>query len=138
MENPERYFLPYNKKLIPLARELRKNMTAAEKKFWYCLSRNKQFEQHKFERQKPIGNFIVDFYCAKLKLVIELDGNSHDNTSEKDVERTHQLESLDLRVIRFTNEDVLKNINGVYLQLITLFGDSCPPYKGGIKGGLEL
>ena len=78
----------------------------------------KQFANFKFLRQKPIDNYIVDFYCSELRLVIEIDGNSHAETIEYDAVRTGVLESLGLHVVRFNNDDVLGNIAGVYDELV--------------------
>lgn len=106
------FHLPYNKHLVARAKELRRNMTRAEKKLWYeCL---RTFPLRVL-RQKPIDNFIVDFYCAKLKLVIEVDGESHftDAAKIKDEERTRILQGYGLKVIRFTNNDVLESCEAV-------------------------
>ena len=91
-------------------------MTPAEKKLWYQFLRNFRFP---VLRQKPLDHFIADFYCAKLKLVIEVDGDSHytDNGLLYDKERTEILEKYGLKVLRFTNNDVMKNFQGV-IQLI--------------------
>ncbi|MEM8777593.1 MAG: endonuclease domain-containing protein [Cyanobacteria bacterium P01_G01_bin.49] len=102
------FYLPYNPKLVERAKRLRKNMTNAEKKLWYdCL---KHF-QCRIYRQRPIDNFIVDFYCPRVKLVIEVDGESHytDSAQKYDQERTQILEGYGLKVIRFTNQEVLNN-----------------------------
>jgi very-short-patch-repair endonuclease len=100
------FHLPYNLQLVERAKELRKNMTPAEKKLW-----NNYLKTFKFRvlRQRPINNFIVDFYCANLKLVIEVDGDSHFTPEGKDydAERTAILEGYGLKVMRFTNENVL-------------------------------
>jgi very-short-patch-repair endonuclease/DNA modification methylase len=109
--------LPYNKNLTERARELRKNMTPAEKNIWYKVLANKQFEDLRWLRQRPIDNFIVDFYCAELKLAVEIDGDSHTEQVEYDATRTTVLEGHGLTVIRFTNDDVLHNIDGVYSTL---------------------
>jgi len=77
----------------------------------------RQFAQYKFLRQKPIGGYIVDFYCSELRLVIEIDGDSHAETIEYDLERTRFLNALGLHVIRYTNDDILRNIEGVYDDL---------------------
>ncbi len=84
--------LPYNPDLIGRAKEMRKNMTREEKKLWYEFFRN--FE-HCFRRQHPIDNYIVDFYCADLKLVVEIDGGQHYTEGGKmyDVERNAVIES---------------------------------------------
>ena len=110
-------FLHYNKNLTVLARANRKNPTAAEKKMWNEILRMQQFAHYKFLRQKPIANFIVDFYCSELRLAIEIDGDSHGETAEYDVVRTNTLNACGLTVVRYTNEDVLKNIAGVYDDL---------------------
>ena len=110
-------YLPYNKNLTVLARENRSNPTVAENRIWQKVLRKRQFAEYKFLRQKPVGDYIVDFYCARLQLVIEIDGDSHAETTEHDAERTKFLGSLGLHVIRFSNDDVLRNIEGVYEEL---------------------
>ena len=102
----------YNRDNIPLAKTLRKNMTPWERKLWYEYLRNYPL---RFQRQKAIGNYIADFYCAKAKLVIELDGGGHytPEQSEKDVLRTKELESMDLTVLRICNLDIDRNFRGV-------------------------
>jgi very-short-patch-repair endonuclease len=113
------YFLPYNPQLVARAREMRKNPTIAERKLWGYL---RNFPV-KFWRQKPINNFIVDFYCPKLKLVIEVDGDSHftDSGLIYDEERTRILEGYGLRVIRFTNDEVVHNFEGVCEQIMVFY-----------------
>jgi len=113
------YFLPYNPQLVARAREMRKNPTIAERKLWGYL---RNFPV-KFWRQKPINNFIVDFYCPKLKLVIEVDGDSHftDSGLIYDEERTRILEGYGLRVIRFTNDEVVHNFEGVCEQIMGFY-----------------
>lgn len=105
-------YLPYNKKLVSRAKELRKNMTVAEQKIWKNYLKNFPYRVY---RQRPIENFIVDFYCPKLKLVIEIDGETHytENAQEYDRERTRVLQGYGLKVIRFKNDDVLNNLIGV-------------------------
>ena len=104
--------LPRNKKLVGIARTLRKEMTKEERHLWYDFLR-----QHplKFYRQKPIGNYIVDFYCLSARLVVELDGGQHYEPSgqKKDGERTQGLEAMGLHVLRFSNLDVMQNFEGV-------------------------
>ena len=106
--------LPYNVNLKQLSRQLRKNMTDAEKHLWAKI-RMKQLKGYQFYRQKPIGDYIVDFFCPKEKLVVEIDGSQHlsDETVEYDRIRDEYLSSLGLRVLRFTNTDVLKHVEGV-------------------------
>ncbi|MDX9710182.1 MAG: endonuclease domain-containing protein, partial [Trichloromonas sp.] len=111
-------FLPYDKKLTELARQNRSNPTKAELTIWREILRKRQFARFKFLRQKPIGGYIVDFYCAELRLVVEIDGESHAETIEYDAERTKFLNSLGLQVIRYTNDEVLRNLAGVYDDLM--------------------
>ena len=110
--------IEYNKNNIPLAKTLRKNMTPWERKLWYEFLRNYTI---RFHRQKAIGNYIADFYCAKAKLVIELDGGGHYNDKQtlKDGIRTKELESLNLKVLRICNLDIDRNFYGVceYIDL---------------------
>jgi len=106
--------LPYNGKLKQLSRELRKNMTDAERHLWTKI-RMKQLKGYQFYRQKPIGDYIVDFFCPRAKLVIEIDGSQHFSGDMPQYDRTRDeyLSSLGLRVLRFTNTDVLTRIEGV-------------------------
>ena len=98
----------YNKDNIKLAKTLRKNLTPWERKLWYDFLRTYPV---RFQRQKAIGNYIVDFYCAKARLVIELDGGGHyeEKQIEKDKIRTQELEKMNLKVLRFCNIDIDKN-----------------------------
>jgi very-short-patch-repair endonuclease len=106
--------LPYDKKLKQPAMELRNNMTDAERHLWTRIRMN-QLKGRRFYRQKPIGDYIVDFFCPGAKLVIEVDGGQHysDETAEYDRIRDEYLRSLGLRVLRFANTDVLTCIEGV-------------------------
>ncbi len=105
---------PYKKTLKPFSQTLRKNQTEAEQILWSRL-RRKQILDVQFYRQKPLLNYIVDFYCAAANLVIELDGSQHfePQAQEYDNERTKQLETLDLRVIRFTNAQIFNELENV-------------------------
>lgn len=107
-----RYHLPYDPKLKLRARELRKNLTDAEKKLWFGYLRSFPYS---VLRQKPIDNYIVDFYIPKLKIVIEIDVDSHftEEGEIHDERRTEILKSHGLEVIRFNNFDVLSNFEGV-------------------------
>jgi len=118
-------FIPYDKNLVSKARELRKSETEAEKKFWSEILKNKNLINFKFTRQKPIGNFIMDFYCAKLKLAIEIDGKIHKFQKIRDKERDNLLKrKFGVRIIRYKNEDVLNNTELVLDDLIQKFGIS--------------
>ncbi len=102
----------YNKKNISLAKTLRKNMTPWERKLWYEFLRNYPI---RFQRQKAIGNYIADFYCAKARLIVELDGSGHytEKQEEKDEARTRELELMNLKVVRICNLDIDRNFSGV-------------------------
>ena len=106
----------YNKNNIPLAKTLRKDMTPWERKLWYDFLRNYPV---RFQRQKAVGDYILDFYCAKARLVIELDGSGHytPEQAEKDLIRTKELEAMNLKVIRFSNRDIDCNFNGVCIYI---------------------
>jgi len=95
------------------AGELRRELTPAERKLWAYLRGNK-LNGVNFRRQHAIGNYIVDFVSIKKKLVIELDGSQHLEQAEYDIQRTRYLESSGYKVIRFWNNDVLNNVNGVF------------------------
>jgi len=111
-------FVPYDKNLTTFARENRKHPTVAESKLWYQLLRMRNLSVYKFTRQKPIANFIVDFYCAELRLAIEIDGDSHAESVVYDAERTKALNSLGITVVRYANDDILNNLQGVYVDLM--------------------
>ena len=102
----------YNKANIPLAKELRKHMTPWERKLWYDFLRDYPL---RFQRQKAIGEYIVDFYCAKARLVVELDGGGHYTAEqkEKDKVRTRELETMNLKVVRICNLDIDRNFRSV-------------------------
>ena len=109
--------LPYNGNLKQLSRELRENMT--ERHLWGRI-RMKQLKGYQFYRQKPIGDYIVDFFSPRAKLVIEIDGSQHtfDEKTEYDRVRDEFINSLGLRVLRFTNTEVLKHVEGVVGSII--------------------
>ena len=102
----------HNKLLVPLARQLRKEMTKEERHLWYDFLRSYPV---RFSRQKVLGKYIADFYSADAKLVIELDGSQHyeDGNMKKDGERTAFLEAYGLTVIRIANNEVSRNFCGV-------------------------
>lgn len=104
----------YHQKLKYLARKLRNKSTRSEVKLWQCL-KGKKMMGYDFHRQKPIGNFIVDFFCNKLKLVIEVDGYTHifEDVADKDKLKQEKLREKGIVVLRFCDEDVMKNIEGV-------------------------
>ena len=106
-----------DKKYI-LAKNLRKNSTIQEKRLWNIL-KSRQFHNLKFRRQYPIGAYIVDFVCIEKKLVIELDGGQHNNpdVQEYDTQRTHFIEKAGYKVLRFWNDEVYKNFDGVLKEI---------------------
>ena len=105
------------KKLVPLARNLRREMTKEERKLWFQFLRNYPV---RFYRQKVLGKYIADFYCAKAKLVIELDGSQHYEDAGRgyDQNRDAYLQSLGLAVLRFSNLDIAKNFSGVCTEIL--------------------
>lgn len=109
-----KYFLPYNTDLKYRAHELFFNQTKAELKIW-----DEYFSKTKYrvKRQKIIDNFIVDFYIPRLKLVIEVDGDVHKQLKERDIERANILKKYDLKILRITNESILKNGDKTYKRL---------------------
>ena len=113
----------YNKVNVPIAKTLRKNMTKQEKHLWYDFLREHPI---KFTRQKVLGKYIVDFYCAKANLVIEIDGSQHyDETGLKnDEERTEYLSKFNLTVIRIPNNAVNNNFNGVCEYIVHIVKQS--------------
>lgn len=115
--NSKNYFnLPYNPKLKERARALRQAGNLSEVLFWNQV-KNKQFKGFDFDRQKIIGNYIVDFYCSNCNVVIEIDGSSHDDKQAYDKERENFLESLGLVVIHIPVVDVMNNMNGIMTML---------------------
>jgi len=111
--------IPYNENLRQLSRQLRNNMTDAERYLWIKL-RLGQLKGCHFYRQKPIGEYIVDFFCPKAKLVIEVDGSQHfsDETIEYDKIRDEYMNGVGLKVLRFSNSDVMKNLDGVVESIL--------------------
>lgn len=96
----------------PIARRLRAQPTQAETLLWRHL-RNRQLDGWKFKRQFPIDRFVVDFCCTEARLVVELDGGQHEQQTEQDAARTEVLSAMGYLVVRFWNNDVLSNIDGV-------------------------
>ncbi len=127
----EKSMLPYNKNLKQRSRQLRKSMTDAERHLWAKI-RMKQLKGYQFYRQKPIGDYIVDFFYPRVKLVIEVDGSQHssDEMTEYDRIRDEQMRSLGLSVLRFTNTEVLTNIEGIIERIEDEIPLSPPLRKG--------
>lgn len=109
----------YNKNLKEFARELRsETVSRAEKRIWKGMLSRKQFNGLRFLRQRPIDKFIVDFFCPELKLIIEIDGNSHYYKPEYDFYRQERLKSLGFEVVRYTEGEVLQNLSAVHTSLM--------------------
>jgi very-short-patch-repair endonuclease len=117
-----------NHALVPpqnlnFAKDMRSDMTDAELKLWNEL-RAGHLMNLKFRRQLPIAGYIADFACPAKKLIVELDGSQHgdDEACQKDAARTRALENLGWKVVRFWNDDVLKDIDGVCMHIVTIAG----------------
>jgi very-short-patch-repair endonuclease len=109
--------IKYNKNLKTYARRLRIEGTKGEAKLWFLALKAKKMNGHQFNRQFPIGNYIVDFLCRKLNLIIEIDGNSHLTKSESDMERQDYLERLGFSIIRFSEAQVIHRIDDVVAEI---------------------
>ncbi|NMB57260.1 endonuclease domain-containing protein [Candidatus Beckwithbacteria bacterium] len=109
-------FIKYQNYLKPLARKNRKNLTKAESILWSMILRKKK-TGYIFHRQKAIGNYILDFYCPKLLIGIEIDGSYHNYNFEKDKERESYLNKLGIQIIRYTNDQVIQQTETVYYDL---------------------
>jgi len=107
--------------MIRRARDLRQTETPPEELLWLAL-RNGQIGGLKFRRQHPVGPYVVDFYCHAAKLVVEVDGMSHDEKLASDTQRTKYLEEQGLRVLRVTNEDVMHDLDAVTREIARLGG----------------
>jgi very-short-patch-repair endonuclease len=107
-----RAIIAYNPRLKARARELRQNMTYAEVLLWNRLKR-RQMLGFDFDRQRPIGEYVVDFYCKALRLAIEVDGRTHDYKEREDAGRQQGLERLGVRFLRFWNSEVKNDMRSV-------------------------
>ena len=105
-------------------RNLRKNQTDAEALLWRKL-RNKQINRIKFFRQYSVGPYILDFFCSEKRLAIELDGSQHLTNQEYDAERSYYLRSQDIKVLRFWNNEVIQNMEGVLLKISERITPNC-------------
>ena len=112
---------------------LRRDMTEAEKRLWQML-RSRQTEGCRFRRQVPIGGFIADFVCHAARLIVEIDGGQHDPSSEAEASRTRFLEAEGYRVLRFWNNEVLDNPEGVQTVIADALRHATPPQPSPIEG----
>lgn len=129
------------KEQIEKSRDLRKNMTPQERKLWYII-KNRQFFGYRFRRQFPLGQYIVDFMCREKKIIIEIDGGQHNEIKniQYDNKRTEYLISEGYKVIRFWNNDIDKNMGGVYNKLKEVFeiGENItPPQPSPSREGVQ-
>ena len=110
--------IDYNRKLKGVSQNLRSNMTDAERVLWRRIRRG-QIKGVLFYRQKPIGGYIVDFYCPKLKLIVEIDGDVHfyERNIAADKKREEYFNKLGLKIVRYTNLDVIQNIDNALRDL---------------------
>lgn len=126
--------IKYSKGNVPLAKKLRKNMTPWERRLWYDFLRGYPV---RFQRQKAIGSYIADFYCAKAQLVIELDGGGHYTPQQaaKDQLRTRELEGMKLTVMRICNLEIDRNFRGVCEYIDRAVNSSLPQSASSSEKG---
>jgi very-short-patch-repair endonuclease len=117
----------YNKSLQPFANRLRKEMTKAEACLWKYVLRAGQMRGYQFRRQRPVLNYIADFMCKELRLVIEVDGITHDYRLYRDELRTDELRRAGFNVYRFTDEEVLTNIQSVASEIERIIEEMTTP-----------
>ncbi len=121
--------MPHHHRLPPKttehSRDLRRNATKPEQALWSAL-RNRQIAGKKFRRQHPIDKYIADFCCLDAKLVVEVDGRSHEGQAEADAKRQAVIEGLGFRVLRVSNDDVLNNLEGVVEVIAERLGEGDP------------
>lgn len=126
----------YRKDLYGKAKDLRREQTPSEKHFWKFVLKSEPFNHYTWNRQKPIHQFIVDFYCSALKLVVEIDGDIHKLNQDYDRARTAHLKSLGLTVIRFSNNQVLNSTDTIrqHLQKSLPLQSEPPSFCSSKKG----
>ncbi len=112
----KRNIIPYNPALKNKAKQLRNNSTFTEILLWNYL-KQKQMKGYDFHRQKPIDNYIVDFFCSELNLAIEIDGESHYGNEKRDERRQQRIEKYGIRFLRFDDLDVVHNLDGVIRKI---------------------
>jgi very-short-patch-repair endonuclease len=118
---------------VGIARRLRRDQTDAERALWFRL-RDRRLKGLKFRRQMPIKSYVVDFCCESARLIIELDGGQHAERSIEDTRRTADLEAYGYLVLRFWNNDVLSNIEGVLKTIVTI-ASHVPPHPNPLPNG---
>jgi very-short-patch-repair endonuclease len=103
----------YQLELTENARKLRKAATGSERRFWAALLKDRKLKGYKFTRQKPIQRYILDFYCAKLMLGVEIDGKVHERLRKYDAKRTAQIEALGIKIVRYSNDEIFADMEAV-------------------------
>jgi very-short-patch-repair endonuclease len=116
------------------ARTLRQNTTEAEKRVWQIL-RSQQMNEYKFRRQVPIGRYIADFVCHEARLILEIDGGQHDRSSPQEAERSRFLQNEGYRILRFWNNEVLANLDGIHATIAAELGRITPTQTLPPQGG---
>ena len=123
---PQRTTIPATPSARARARSLRQPLTPAEQALWNRL-RARQLGGYKFRRQQPIGRFVVDFYCHESRLVVEIDGDTHDGNEQRDAARSAWLTAQGLRVVRYTNAEVHEQLE----QVLAAIFEACEEWTGG-------
>jgi very-short-patch-repair endonuclease len=118
---------------VATAKRLRRDQTDAERKLWFRL-RDRRLNGMKFRRQMPIKSYVVDFCCESARLIVELDGGQHTERSAEDAKRTADLEAFGFLVLRFWNNDVLGNMDGV-VEMIVATASQDPPHPSPLPNG---
>jgi very-short-patch-repair endonuclease len=128
----KRKILPYNPHLKELARQLRNNATKSEIRLWQCLKGNKMMG-YDFHRQKPIGNYICDFFCIELMLAIEIDGVSHEIASveKRDAQKDAYFKDIGVDMLRFTDNDIINYLDGTIKAIEDYILNKTQPLQGG-------
>lgn len=121
---------------VTIARRLRRDQTDAERKLWFRL-RDRRLAGLKFRRQMPLGSYVVDFCCESTRLVIEVDGGQHSAAEARDARRSSDLEAMGYLVLRFWNNDVLQNTDGVVESILDTLDQlpSVPPHPNPLPTG---
>ena len=118
---------------VSTARRLRRDQTDAERKLWFSL-RDRRLDGLKFRRQMPVNSYVVDFCCESARLIVELDGGQHSERAAEDAKRTAGLEAYGFLVLRFWNNDVLSNIDGVVETIVATAAQE-PPHPNPLPNG---
>nr|WP_255325827.1 DUF559 domain-containing protein [Sphingobium sp. 15-1] len=127
---------PFRSRNTARAKSLRNESSPPERLLWQRL-RNRQLNGHKFSRQMPLGPYFADFLCRDAKLIIELDGTSHDNSAEYDAKRDAYCRQQGFTVLRFQNADVIGNLEGVLSRIAAMLAQLPTPNPSRLREGSE-